>query len=657
MSKTLFSHRLLAVACGLVTATAQAQSIEGADREIVVTGQALGREGSLSGLQSLSGTALRERGQASLGETLSGLPGVSSTGFGTLASRPIVRGLDAERLRVLGNGSASHDVSALSEDHAVPVDALSIERIELLRGPAALLYGPSALGGVVNVLDNRIPREALTALQGRVQLQGATGNHEGSMAALLEGGNGAQAWHVDGFERNSGDVRVPNAAGRIPNADSNTRGGAVGWGHWGETSRLGLSLGTWRSDYGSVADADARIGMRSDRLALEGEWRQPWAGWQSLKLQGGATDYGHTEYDKGVPGTVFAKQAQDLRLEARHQPLGPLEGVWGLQWEDARLQVDGAEAFMPHSQTHRRALFALETWRTRWGGLQAGARLEQVSVRSLGSPTTGLFVPAARDFQPHSVSLAADHWLAGDWQAIAQVGHSERAPSDAELFADGPHLATQTWTRGNPALGPEKSSSVELGLERRTGLHPVRLSVYDSRFSNFIGLMAVPGSFKGDPALPEYVYAAVPARIRGWEASGQSRVWQGTGTLDLLWRADRVLGDNLGTGEALPRIAPWRAGLSAVYRLGDWQARMGFDHAAAQCRVPAGSVCTAAYTLWNANVDYRYKSTMGTVHWFARLDNLTDALAYSASAILTSTQPGRVPLPGRTLRLGMQWLF
>lgn len=661
MSSLLFRRSLLAVACGLSVAPLLAQTAS-ASSEIVITGNPLGRESTPANVGSLSGADLRESGQVSLGETLGGLPGVSSTWFGPQASRPIVRGLDGERVRVLSNSGATQDVSALSYDHAVPTDVLSADRIEVLRGPAALLYGGSAMGGVVNVLDNRIPREAITGVQGRVQVQGASGNRERSGAAMLETGNGTQAWHVDAFERRTDDVRAPNAAGRIPNSDSTTRGGALGFSHFGQASRLGLSLSTWRSDYGTVAEDDARIGMRSDRLAAEGEWRSPWAGWQSLRLQGSASDYRHTEFEGGTPGALFAKRGQDLRLEARHQPLGPLQGVVGLQWESGRLRADGEadEVFMPYTRSRSQALFVLEEWRTGWGQVQAGARLEQVTVGSDGSPWDARFNPGERRFDPRSYSLGGQYRLAGDWLASGQLAHSERAPSDAELFANGPHLATRTWETGNSGLGLEQSNNIELGLERRTGAHPMKFSVFASRFSNFIGLMPT-GVDQGVDLLPEYAYAGVRARLRGWEASGQSRVLQsalqGSGTLDLHWRFDRVLADNLSTGEPLPRIAPWRVGLSGVYRFDAWQARLGFDHAAAQHRVPDGSASTAAYTLWHAGLNYRQKAALGTVHWFARLDNLTNALAYSATSILSSTAPGRVPLPGRSLKLGLQWQF
>jgi len=655
MSSVVFRRSLLAVAGGLVAAPVLAQSAG----EIIITGNPLGREAIAASTDRLSGAQLRELGQASLGETLDSLPGMSSTYFGPQASRPIVRGLDGERVRLLSNSQVSHDVSALSYDHAVPADVLSAERVEVLRGPAALLYGGSALGGVVNVLDNRIPRQPIEALQGRVQLQGANGSREHGAAALLEGGDGQQAWHVDAFERRSGDVRVPNAAGRIPNSDAQARGGALGLSLFGERRRLGLSASTHQSGYGTVAEDDARIRMRSDRLAFEGEWREPAPGWHSLKLLGGTSDYRHTELEAGAAGAAFAKRGQDLRLEARHQRLGPLEGVLGLQWEGSRLRADGedGEVFMPYTRSRSQAVFALESWRTGWGQVQAGARVERVNVRSEGSPLSASFVPGERAFSPRSASLGGQYRLAGLWQATGQLAHSERAPSEAELFAQGPHLATQTWEQGRSDLGLEKSRSVELGLERRSESQPLRFSVYESHFTNFIGLIRRSSGMTQIDGLDVYDYQGVRARLRGFEASGQSRIWQGAGTLDLQWRADRVLADNQSTGEPLPRIAPWRVGANALYRWQDWRAELGFSHAGAQRRVPAGSAATSDYTLWHAGLSYRQRADVGTLHWFARLNNLTNVLAYSASSVLTSTVPGRVPLPGRSLKLGVQWQF
>ena len=641
---------LLAVG-GLSAAVVMAQSV---GQEIVVTGQTEARAEPGAVAEQLSGAALRERAQGSLGETMDRLPGVSSTYFGPQASRPIVRGLDGERVQVLSNGGASHDVSALSPDHAVATEPLLAEGVQVLRGPAALLYGPGAMGGVVNVIDHRIPRERLDSLQGRVQVQGASGAREAATAAVLEGGDGQRVWHVDGFDRRSGDVRAPNAWGRLPNSDSHTRGGAVGLGHVGEGARVGLSLSTWQSDYGTVADDSTRIGMRSNKFALEGQWRLPSPLWHSLEWQASRSDYSHTEFEQGIAGTVFSRRAQDLRVQARHQPLAGWQGVLGWQAGSGQLKAEGEEAYVPGSTSRQQALFALETRQTAWGQWQLGARSEQVLRRSLGGTGASEFVPGERRFAPTSAAAAVQWGLVPGWQATAELARSERAPSEAELFANGPHVATHAWELGQDRLGLERARAWSVGVQRSDIRQPLKLSVFAQRYDQFIGLMPT-GQFR--QGWPEFSYQGVRAHLRGGEASGRARLWSGQGTLDLDWRTDRVLADNLDSGQPLPRIAPWRVGVDVVYRHEAWQARVGLDHAGAQRRVPAGQQPTDSYNFWHAGLNYRQTLGADTLLWFARIDNLGNALAYSATSILTSTAPGRVPLPGRSLKAGVQWLF
>jgi hypothetical protein len=252
--------------------------------EVVITGNPLSRSDNTNNVSSLSGMNLTQQGQSTLGETLNNLPGVSSTYFGPNASRPIVRGLDGDRIRVLSNSGASLDASSLSYDHAVPLDVLSVERIEVLRGPAALQYGGSAIGGVVNVIDNRIPRKPMQGVLGKIQLQGASGNQEVSKGALLETGFGSWVLHADAFDRNSKDVKVPQAlactkpgspelAKRICNSANNASGGALGASLFFDQGFVGWSLQTYKSQYGTVAEDEVTIGMKSDRAALEGAWR------------------------------------------------------------------------------------------------------------------------------------------------------------------------------------------------------------------------------------------------------------------------------------------------------------------------------------------------------------------------------------------------
>ncbi len=666
------SFQLSALACACVAtlsfSNAWAQNAApGAPGEIVITGNPLGRDSTTVPVSSLGRADLLERGQSTLGETLNGLPGVSSTYFGPNASRPTIRGLDGDRIRVLNNSASSLDASALSYDHAVPLDVLSTDRIEVLRGPAALLYGGSAVGGVVNVIDNRIPREAVSGVLGKAQLQAGTGNDERSVAGLVEAGNERYALHLDGFDRRTGDVRVPVSldctkpgspanAQRICNSASTARGGAFGASTFWDHGYLGASVSTYQSDYGTVAEDEVTIGMKTTRYALEGQVRQLPGWFESVKARLSHTDYQHTEFEGAQAGTVFANKGQDLRIEARHRPVAGWQGVVGVQTESSRFSAVGDEAFAPFSRSRSQALFVHEERPTAWGQVTAGARWESVRVESLGNPELDRFDEGigTHKFTPFSVAAGAVFKLSPTWYLTGNAALTQRAPKDYELFANGPHLATNAWEIGHKDLGLEKSKSLDAGVQWKSGPDSVNVTAFASQFANYIGLM---NTRDVEDDLPVQLYQGVKAQFRGLEASGRQRLWQGASTLDLDWRADTVRASNRSTGEPLPRISPRRVGATLVHGQGPWSAKLGADWHAAQNRVPDGSVATAAYTLVNASVSYRQKLDATVLHWFARLDNLSDQLAYSASSILTSSAFGKSPLPGRSVKLGVQATF
>jgi len=660
-----FSRNALGAAifilCGSPAAQAQVQL-----REVTITGNPLGSELAAPTTQ-YSGERLLLRSQGTLGETLNNTPGVSSTYFGPNASRPVIRGLDGDRVRILSNSGAALDASSLSYDHAVTADPISIQRIEVLRGPAALLYGGNAIGGVVNLIDNRIPTEPQPGVSGKADLGVASGNREKSAAAAVDGGTDRLGLHVDMFNRSKQDTRVPvslacirggvtSFARRICNSASDSRGGAVGGSMFFDKGYLGASASTYRSDYGTVAEDEVTIGMKSNRYVLEGEVREL-GGWlRSIKAHASHTDYTHTEFDAGQPGTVFGNRGNDFRIEARHAKLGALEGVIGVQGESSRFSADGEEAFAPHSRTQVNALFAYEELGTSWGKLTFGARAEDVKVDSEGNPMVPRFTPAGRSFRPASFALGALWKLAPQWQLTGNLARSERAPKDYELFADGPHVATGAWELGNPDLGKERSVNADVGVEWKAGHNNFRLNAFASRFGNYIALTST-GRVREGEGLPEFEYRGVRARFHGLEASGNIRLMDGPSQLDLELRGDAVRATNVTTGEPLPRIAPARAGATLAWSQGPWGARVGFDHAARQSRVPAGELATDAYTLWTAALTYRMTAGPANLLWYARVDNAADKLAYSATSILTQTAPGKSPLQGRSLKVGLRASF
>ncbi|MEZ5608022.1 MAG: TonB-dependent receptor [Burkholderiaceae bacterium] len=649
--------------------------------ETAVTGNPLGAAQTVAPSSILSGESLLLERATTLGDTLQEQPGVASSYFGPNAGRPAIRGLDGDRVRILQNSGASIDASSLSHDHNTPIDPLTMERVEVLRGPAALLYGGSAQGGVVNVIDNRIPREPVAGpeggVTGRADASYASGARETSGAALIEGGNDRYALHVDAFSRDADDTSVPitlactrpgspESARRICNSANRAWGGAVGGTAFFDRGYLGASLAGYRSDYGTVAEDDVSIGMRSTRAALEGVWRFSGGLVESVKGQFSHGDYQHTEFEGEEVGTVFKNRGSEGRLEARHRAFGQLRGVWGLQWEGTEFSALGEEAFLPPSRTRATALFAHEELGTDWGKLTFGARVEQVRVRTEGAPDEAgdtRFAAGSRRFTPGSAALGALVHAGGGWQLTGNLAYTQRAPKDYELFADGPHVATAAWELGNPALGLEKSASVDVGARWKEGPHRFAVTAFASRYGNYIGLLPTGRTVD---ELPEYAYTGVKARFAGLETSGtvrllgQQGVWRGAGgasVLDLDVRADAVRATNASTGQPLPLIAPARVGATLRWSDGPWGARVGFDHSMAQHRVPEGSRVTAGYTLWNASLTWRQKLGRAQLQWYARVDNLGNRLAYSATSILTQTVFPNVPLPGRSVRVGVQATF
>jgi len=515
---------------------------------------------------------------------------------------------------------------------------------------------------------------------------------------LMEGGNDRFALHVDYFNRASDDVKVPielacskpgspSLAWRMCNSASRSEGGAVGGTLFFDQGWIGASVSTYTSTYGTVAEDDVTIGMKSNRYALEGEWRL--AGdsfFSTLRGKLSHSDYRHTEYAGGVAGTTFTNQGNDLRLEARHRPmaaLGGLKGLIGFQSESGRFSADGEEAFAPHSRTQQNALFIAEELPTSWGKLTFGARTEQVKVASLGYPDPAItrFFVGERSFDPHSAAFGGLFNLTSQWKLTSNLAYTERAPKDYELFANGPHVATAAWELGDTALKKEASVGIDLGAQWESGPNRAKFNVYASKFRNYIGLSASgnvrseegelnPGPLEAGNMLAEYVYRGVRARFTGIEGSGNVRLMGKDGlgqwgdsalagsTLDLEWRGDLVRATDLDTGEPLPRIAPVRLGATLVWGSGPWGARAGFDAIAAQNRVPTlGQRETDSYTLWNAALTYRTKFERANFTWYARLDNLTNRLAYSATSILTTTVYPNAPLPGRSLKVGLRATF
>lgn len=673
----------LALAIGLIGATVQAQTLgvpaPSPTQQVVITGNPLGRNDTTQPSQVLSGEALVLRRAATLGETLDGLPGVSSTWFGPNSNRPTIRGLDGDRVRLLDNAGAVVDASNLSFDHAVALDPLVVERVEVLRGPASLLYGGNATGGVVNTLDNRIPRDTLQGLSGRAEGRVGGAGNERAASALLEGGQDGLNWHADAFARRTDDLKVPrftprsgdevgSPSTRVQNSAAQAHGGAVGVSWADRDGHIGLSADTYHHDYGVTVEPDVTIEMQRQRLTLAGERRLHAGSFNLLEFQASHTRYQHQEVEgSGEVGTTFESTGQQLRLQARYGT-ADAGGVIGMQAEKLDFSALGEEAFVPDTHTRSAALFALQSLPWHVGGLrwEAGARLEQVRVESDGDgpdaqePRFG--AAQHRDFQPISLSLSALWPLGAGWTATGVLGRTQRAPAYYELYADGLHLATAAYEQGDPHLGLEQGTHLDVGLRWKSGENSLRAQLYTMRFSRYLSLEAsgqtrtVEGEDGESAEVPEYLFQGVPARLWGLELeANQALLRQAGWQLDGRASLDLTRGENTTTGQPLPRIAPARLTLGLDARHGPGSFGLELRHAARQDRVPEGDIATAGYTLVNASLAWRSRWSQTDALWFMKLDNLGNTLAYSAGAIRTVRELS--PLPGRSVSAGLRVQF
>lgn len=669
----------MAAACLCAAMSAVAQTAPTTTDTVIITGNPLASPRLAAPASVLEGEELARRRGASLGDTLDGLPGVSATYFGPNANRPVVRGLDGDRVRLLNNGGGSVDASSLSFDHAVPIDPLVITRIEVLRGPAALLYGGSAVGGVVHTLDNRVPRDRVRQAGGEAELRLGGAAAERGAAVVYDGGRGDFALHIDAFGRRTDDLRVPrhvplegdtplDATRSVRNSAAEVRGGAVGASWFAGDSRVGIAVDTYRSRYGIVAEPDITIDLKRDHLGLSGESAGPWPGIAALRWHANLADYRHQEIEgDGSVGTTFGSQGRDLRLEAVHRPIGPWRGVLGLQWDELDFEALGDEAFVPATRTRKVAAFALEELAWSGGTTSIGARVERVAVdaQADADPLAPKFGPAAqRRFSLASLSLAHAQPLAGGWSWSAGAARTERAPTDFELYADGVHLATGQYERGDRTLGQERGANLDLGLRWQSGPDHLQANVFVTRFGRFLSLedtgelvdesgASVPAGTAD--ALPLTVFRAVKARLAGVELAGRKRLAKQPWTLDATAQADLVRARNLDTGEPLPRIAPLRLRLGLDAARGAWSGRIEVEHARAQDRVPATDRATAGYTLVHLSLSWRATVAGRELLWFARLANAGDRLAYSA--VTSASLRGLSPLPGRALSTGLRVAF
>jgi len=657
----------------------------------------------------LEGRRLAQQQSTTLGELLSGEPGVASTYFGPGASRPIVRGIGGDRLKVLENHIGTIDAAATSPDHAVSLDPLLVERVEIVRGPAALLYGGSAVGGVVNVITGRIPSELPTApVAGRVEVRTHSANREESAGAVLEGAAGDFAWHIDGFLRDTKDLKIPHFAEsqrkriadgtdpaeadyrRVPNTEIESDGGSVGLSWIRESGYIGVSWSGFNTFYGvpghahSHGDHDhdhghgghghdhdddhedeaVKIDLVQRRFDLAGEVNREIGILRGAKFALGFADYRHQELADGEVDTVFKNRGFDARLELLHREVAGINGAFGWHGSESRFEAIGDEAFVPPSRTTNHALFILEEKPVGPFALQLGGRLEaqEIKLRN-GSGRSRKDLLA-------SVSAGALWKIGDDWSLGLAASRNERGPGAQERYANGPHIGTRAYEIGSPRLGIETSTALDLTLRKRTGRVTGALTGFVNRFDGYVfeqptGQVAIahgdhfhfePDTHPdADDGLTIYRFAQTDARFLGLEAELTAHLYEGAlGNLDLHLATDTVRGKNLRDGGSdLPRITPRRSKVGIEWTRSPLNFGADAQFVSEQRRVAPNEAPTDSYTL--IGLYGSYQLTLGPTECtlFVRGTNLGNRDARVHNSFLKEL----LPLPGRSINVGLRVSF
>lgn len=636
-------------------------------KTVVVKGSAIGGEvTAVTPTLILSSADLDRLAQSNIGDLLADLPGVVSSYFGPNAGRPVIRGLDGDRLKITQNGVSSLDASSSSPDHAVSVDPLAIREAQVLRGPAALLYSTSILGGVINLVDARIPDQRLAQRQSVV---GRIGSVDGlrSSGVLAEGSVGSFSYHVDGFDKSTDDLRTP--VGRIADTSADNRGAGLGVSYLTSNGYVGLSYSGLDSTYG-VAEQDISIGLRQRRWDLAGKAEVAGSLVRSLAYRVGAADYAHTEFEGGAPGSTFSNEGWDGRLDVELVKIGSVEGVVGLQASRFDFGVVGDEAFLPDTRNAAMATFGsfVQTLAPDQR-LRYGFRVEHAQVDASAWTHAGaLGVNPAADsasFTPASFAFAWAKDLNPSWTSTINLTRTERAPNFQELYADGPHVATDVYEVGNRDLGKEQGFGLELELAKVRGPLSGSFSVYYNRFSSFIALQRngfgpnIGGggpdySSGGADELARYDFVSVPADFFGSEVKVNVQfIDTPVSKLGLEWFGDFVRASNSDTSEALPRISPGRIGAALHGLESGWTWRLDATYHFAQDRVAADETRTAGFTMVGASLTRSFAFDGGTGQFTLRAINLLDQEARNASSFIK----GALPMPGRGVEAGLRLNF
>jgi iron complex outermembrane receptor protein len=674
----LLSAAALGAALPAPAALAQAADVA----PLVVQALPLGRSQSevAAPVVTLTGDELVFQRRATLGETLSSQPGINSDTFGGGASRPVIRGQTAPRVKVLSDSSEVLDASQVSPDHAVVTEPLLLTEIEVLRGPSALIYGGGAIGGAVNLIDEKVPTRLPEGLAtGVAEARVGTNAEEGAGVAGVTLGLGSFAFRAEGVRRGMGDYK-DGAGRRVAGTAAESTTGTLGLSFIGSNGFLGAAFTSQRSDYGLPGhehghefeechphgsslhcgghdhDEDDHdheeedhgeetpvVDLMSDRFDLRGEMRNPMAGIDRIRLRGGYTTYRHHEIEHEVIATTFKNQGWDGRLEVEHSPLSGWRGVLGVQAVRNDFSALGAEAFLPATDTSNTGVFILEEFSSGPFTLELAGRKEWQRI----APAIPSATRPRTEHSPFSASAGAIWSLSPGYSLSLSLTRSQRAPTSQELYARGVHLATNTYELGTPTLRTETSNAADLTFRKTDGDTTWTASVFVNRFDGYI----FANTLDQEEEFRLIRYEQADARFVGFDAQLAHQI---TDAFSISVFGDYVRAKLTG-GENLPRIPAARLGAHLDYKAGPVTADIEYFHVFSQGRVAGFETKTPGYDMVNLTLAYDlpFESDRGEAQLYLRGANLLDQLAFNHASFIKSA----APLAGRTFTLGVRTRF
>ena len=634
----------------------------------------------------LTGEELSLKVGATLGETLKNEAGVTSQSFGPGVGTPVIRGQGGPRVRVMSNSLGNGDVSQLSPDHANSTEPVLAERIEVLRGPSTLRYGSGAIGGIVNVIDNRIPEAAPD------RPLSATGEQRYNSVAdqttsnlKLEGGQDRFAFHLDGFYRDGGNlhiggpaiaenaarqsdtalqgVDIQNSYGVIPNTNARAKGGTAGFSLVGEQGYAGASINYIGNNYGIPPDGaggpNTRVNLKQSRYDFKSELKNPAAFAEVLRLRFAYVDYTHTELAGGEAATVFTNKSYEGRLELAHSPIGPLKGVVGFQAASSdfgALSLENPVPLVPNSRIESYGAFVVESFAHGPVNYELGLRGESASVAPQGGP--------GRSYTPISAS-GSGQWKIDEAHALnLAMTRSQRAPQVQELFSHGLHDATHSYELGNPNLIEETSYNLDLGYRYRAAWVSAEFDLFHNWANDYIYQQQTGGVFNEalgqfqaqcatpGACAPVVLSSQANAVFKGYEAKLKFPLMGNHyGLIDLTLFSDFTRGEFVNGGD-VPRMPPLRYGFQVDYAYDThWSSNLRLTRGEKQDHPGANDTPTNGYVLLNVGVQYEVRAfDAAKLLVFAEGNNLLNDNIRNSTSYLRNFAPEA----GRGAELGVR---